>query len=62
MENRSDNMGSLMDDSFVDVHFKSALKIVCNCSHSAFSGVESKGVKKTWRPGETRDVKGGVAM
>ena len=62
MEKRSDRMGSLMAVSFVDKHFGSCEPSRCNWPQRALPGVDSKGVKKTCRPGDTRDVNGGVAV
>jgi hypothetical protein len=62
MEKRSDRTGILIELSFVVVHFKSWDTKECRASHNAFSGVLANGVKKTCKPGETRDVNGGVAV
>lgn len=58
--NRSDRTGSLIELSLVEVQFRPAFTKACNCSHSASSGVDVRGVNRTCRPGETRDVNGGV--
>ena len=47
-----------LDD--VDEHFRSEEMKEWRLEHSASSGVSDRGVKKTCRPGEARDVKGGV--
>lgn len=60
MVKRSDRTGSLIELSVVEVQFSPAFTKACNCSHSASSGVDWRGVNNTCRPGETRDVKGGV--
>lgn len=62
MLNRSESTGSLMELSSVEEHFNPASTKACNCSHRACSGVDLSGVNRTWRPGDTRDVKGGVEV
>jgi hypothetical protein len=49
-----------MEVSFVDEHFSPASMKPWSCSQSACSDVDFKGVNKTWKPGDTRDVNGGV--
>lgn len=46
--------------SSVEVQMRPASTNACSCSHSASPDVDFSGVNKTCRPGETRDVKGGV--
>jgi hypothetical protein len=60
MLKRSERTGSLMEVAFVEEHFNPASMKAWRCSHSACSAVDFRGVNKTWRPGDTRDVKGGV--
>jgi hypothetical protein len=62
MLNRSDKTGSLIELSLWEEQFKPALMKACSCPHSASLGVDSRGVKSTCRPGDTRDVNGGVEM
>jgi hypothetical protein len=62
MLKRSESTGSLMEVSLVVEHFSPASIKACSCSHRAISGVDLRGVNKTCRPGDTRDVKGGVEM
>jgi hypothetical protein len=62
MLNRSDKTGNLIELSLVEVQFKLASTNACSCSHSASSGVVLRGVNKTCRPGDTRDVNGGVEL
>jgi hypothetical protein len=62
MVKRSDKTGSLVELSLVEVQFKLASMNACRCSHSACSGVSLRGVNKTCRPGDTRDVNGGVEV
>jgi hypothetical protein len=51
-----------MELSLVEVQLSPASTKACICSHSASSVVDFSGVNKTCRPGETRDVNGGVDM
>jgi hypothetical protein len=44
----------------IEEHFKSGEMKEWSPEHSASSGVSGRGVKKTCKPGETRDVNGGV--
>lgn len=61
MAKRSDKMGSLVVVSLVVEHFRSGETIECSAEQSKSSGVLASGVKNACRPGETRDVNGGVA-
>jgi hypothetical protein len=60
MLKRSESTESLMEVSLVVEHFRPASMNACSCSHRAGSGVDLRGVNKTCRPGDTRDVNGGV--
>jgi hypothetical protein len=62
MLKRSEMTGSLMEVSLVDEHSSPASMNPWSCSHSACSDVDFNGVNKTWSPGDTRDVKGGVEV
>jgi hypothetical protein len=62
MLKRSDSVGSLIEVSLVEEHFTSEPTTSCSCRHSSSSEVESDGVKKMCRPGDTRDVNGGVEV
>jgi hypothetical protein len=62
MVKRSDRTGSVIELWLVEVQFKLASTNAWSCSHSSCSGVVLRGVNKTWRPGDTRDVNGGVEV
>jgi hypothetical protein len=61
MEKRFESIGSLVEVSFVDEHFRSCPNALWRRSHNRPSAWSLCGVKKTCRPGVTRDVKGGIA-
>jgi hypothetical protein len=62
MLKRSDRTGSLIELALVEVQFTPASTNACSCSHSASSGVDLRGVNRMCKPGETRDVNGGVEV
>jgi hypothetical protein len=62
MLKRSEMAGSLMDVSLAEEHFALRSNTLWICSQNVSSVAASEGVKKMCRPGETRDVKGGVEV
>jgi len=60
IEKRSERTGIFVELDDVDEHFRSEEMREWRLEHSASSGVSDRGVKKTCRPGETRDVNGGL--